>query len=196
MVDYEREKRNPPLQALNNPCAGLINKASTAKILASGKDYLFLPLQVSYDTQLWINADLRNEEAIKHACAAAKKSSIPLVVKIHPAETQLGEIKQIVQLQQRYRFLISNENTLDLIKGASKVITINSTVGLEALLYKKPLEILGRCFYKNLSYEEVKKYIHHYLFTGIETRAQEPVPTDIARQFLNHSAKLEEYWLS
>lgn len=192
MREYEEARQKPPLQAMHNPCAELIAKASKDRIVTKQTRYLFLPLQVSYDTQLWINADLRNEEAIRIACESARQKNLQLVVKIHPAETQPNEIKKIVQLQQQEAFLISNENTPDLLKGAQEVITINSTVGLEALLYHKPLTILGRCFYKNLSYECLKKYIHHYLFTGIETRATDPLPEEMARQFLNHTARLHD----
>ncbi|MDK9607049.1 capsular polysaccharide export protein, LipB/KpsS family [Lelliottia wanjuensis] len=186
MIGYEAEKRQPPLQARNNPCEKLIAEISQDRVLGRQRSFIFLPLQVSYDTQLWLNADLRNEEAVRHASRLARQEKRDLVVKIHPAETEPSELVNIAKLQQRYKFKITQENTLDLIKASSRVVTINSTVGLEAKLYHKPVEVLGRAFYQNFSHEQLKKYLHRYLFTGVEVRASAPIPADIARAFIRH----------
>lgn len=186
MAEYEAEKRQPPLQARNNPCEKLINEISRDQVLGHKRDFLFLPLQVSYDTQLWLNADLRNEDAIRHASRLVAKEKRELVVKIHPAETVPSELVNIAKLQQRYGFKITQENTLDLIKASTRVITINSTVGLEAKLYRKPVEVLGRAFYEHFSHEQLKKYLHRYLFTGVEVRANTPIAANIARAFIRH----------
>ncbi|MCK7453304.1 hypothetical protein [Enterobacter chengduensis] len=186
MAYYEAEKRQPPLQARNNPCSPLIAKIAKDTVLPRTKGFIFLPLQVSYDTQLWLNADLRNKEAILHGCRAARQEKRDLVVKIHPAETAPEELLDIAHLQHQHRFFITQENTLDLIKAADRVITINSTVGMEALLYHKPVEILGRAFYQHFDHERLKKYIHHYLFTGVEVRAETPIPEATARAFIRH----------
>lgn len=186
MIGYEAEKRQPPLQARNNPCEKLIAEISQDRVLGRQRSFIFLPLQVSYDTQLWLNADLRNEEAIRHASRLARQEKRDLVVKLHPAETEPSELVNIAKLQQRYKFKVTQENTLDLIKASSRVITINSTVGLEAKLYHKPVEVLGRAFYQNFSHEQLKKYLHRYLFTGVEVRASAPIPADIARAFIRH----------
>lgn len=186
MIGYEAEKRQPPLQARNNPCEKLIAEISQDRVLGRQRSFIFLPLQVSYDTQLWLNADLRNEEAVQHASRLARQEKRDLVVKIHPAETEPSELVNIAKLQQRYKFKVTQENTLDLIKASSRVVTINSTVGLEAKLYHKPVEVLGRAFYQNFSHEQLKKYLHRYLFTGVEVRASAPIPADIARAFIRH----------
>lgn len=186
MEYYEAEKDQPPLQARNNPCTPLIDEISQDCVLPRKHGFIFLPLQVSYDTQLWLNADLRNEEAIHHACRAAHKEKRQLVVKIHPAETVPDELVNIARLQQQHGFLITQENTLSLIKASGRVMTINSTVGMEAKLYHKPVEVLGRAFYQHFDHERLKKYLHHYLFTGVEVRADTPVSEEISRAFLRY----------
>ena len=186
MEYYEAEKRQPPLQARNNPCTPLIDEISQDSVLPGKRGFIFLPLQVSYDTQLWLNADLRNEEAILHACRAARNEKRQLVVKIHPAETVPDELVNIARLQQQHGFLITQENTLSLIKASGRVITINSTVGMEAKLYHKPVDVLGRAFYQHFDHQRLKKYIHHYLFTGVEVRADTPISEEIAQAFLRH----------
>lgn len=185
LQEYEKGKQGLPLQAINNPCGKIINLLSTDSVLNFRyPNFILLPLQVSYDTQLWINADIRNEDAIRYAHKLARMQKTTLVVKIHPAETSVHELENIARLKTELRFKVTRENTVELIKKAGKVVTINSTVGLEALLYKKPLEILGRSFYKLMDYENMKKYIHHYLFTGVEVRAEETIPAQTARDFL------------
>ena len=65
-------------------------------------------------------------------------------------------------------------------------MTINSTVGMEAKLYHKPVEVLGRAFYQHFDHERLKKYLHHYLFTGVEVRADTPISAETSRAFLRH----------
>ncbi|MRT54974.1 hypothetical protein GJV11_02465 [Enterobacteriaceae bacterium RIT693] len=185
MDEYEKGKKGIPLQAMNNPCANIINLLSSDKVLTRySRDFIFLPLQVSADTQLWINADKRNADAIHYAAKLAGQENKMLVVKIHPAERDPHELETLAQLKNKLGFKISQENTVQLIKRSSKVLTINSTVGLEAMLYDKPLEILGRSFYQQMNKENMKKYIHHYLFTGVEVRSASDIPRDVALAFL------------
>lgn len=185
MVEYEAGKTGIPLQAMNNPCAKIIDLLSSDKALTrNGRDFIFLPLQVSADTQLWINADKRNTDAIHYAANLARQENKILVVKIHPAELDPRELETIAQLKKELGFKISQENTVRLIKKSCKVVTINSTVGLEAMLYGKPLEILGRSFYQQMNKENMKKYIHHYLFTGVEVRSASAISRDTALAFL------------
>ena len=185
MAEYEAGKTGLPLQAMNNPCANIIDLLSRDKALTrNGRDFIFLPLQVSADTQLWINADKRNAEAIRYAVRLAEQENKTLIVKIHPAELDPRELETLAQLKNELGFKISQENTVRLIKKSCKVVTINSTVGLEAMLYDKPLEILGRSFYQQMNNESMKKYIHHYLFTGVEVRSTSAIPRDVALAFL------------
>jgi len=54
-------------------------------------------------------------------------------------------------------------NTFSLIDKSHLVITINSTVGLEALILEKNFEVLGRAFYKNFTQKHIEMYILNYL---------------------------------
>ena len=59
--------------------------------------------------------------------------------------------------------IVTNSNTFELIQNARIVITINSTVGLEALILNKYVIFLGDTFYKNFDQERLKKYLLKYL---------------------------------
>ncbi len=77
-----------------------------------------------------------------------------------------------------------DENTFNLIKHSKGVITLSSTVGWEALFYKKPVLVLGDVFYngtgltkKILSFDELSKEVNlvikkenQYLETDHELR--------------------------
>jgi capsular polysaccharide export protein len=130
--------------------------------------YIFLPLQVSSDTQIKLHSDIDNIDAIRIAAAKANGAELRLVVKIHPAETDVRAINEIVSLRKEFEFEIVTLPTNDLIRYSDEVITINSTVGLEALLYGKRVTCLGRCFYVSFDRARLLKYIHGYLTDGID----------------------------
>lgn len=147
--------------------------------------YIFLPLQVSGDTQIKLHSNFDNISAIVYSHALAKERDLQLVVKIHPAEKCKSEVRRIVELNGRMDFYLSNENTINLIKNASLVVTINSTVGLEALLYQKEVVVLGRCFYKSFTEERLRKYIHHYLVPGIPYFGKHPIAPQAAEELIS-----------
>ncbi|ERJ39535.1 capsular biosynthesis protein [Burkholderia cepacia] len=152
-----------------------------ADTLAANR-YVFLPLQVSGDTQIKLHSDVDNLEAIRHAFEFAANESADLFVKLHPAETDAAEIEAIVRLQETYHFEIVTSPTTDLLRHAYAVVTINSTVGLEAMLYGKRVVSLGRCFYKEFDRERLLKYIHSFLVDGIDYFGAARIPADAARR--------------
>lgn len=162
------------------PSAGSLQKNKA--IITQG--YIFLPLQVSSDTQIKLHSEYDNIKAIHFANTESKKSNVELVVKIHPAENDPAEIDRVFKEQENLGFHISDANTVELIKSAKTVITINSTVGMEALLYRKPVKTLGRCLYKEFDYVRLKKYIHHYLIDGVDYFESGAIPTELARNII------------
>lgn len=125
--------------------------------------YVFFPTQVKSDSQLIVNSDIDNIGALKFAIELARKKGLNLIVKVHPAEKDPSIISEYISLRAKYGFIIVNSNTTELIKGASSIVTINSTVGLESLMYGKKVHVLGRAIYSSFCYERTKKYIHRYL---------------------------------
>ncbi|QLC74727.1 capsular biosynthesis protein [Pseudomonas sp. LPB0260] len=148
------------------------------------REFIFLPLQVSSDTQIKLHSELNNIDAIAFSVRKAKEQGVELVVKIHPAETSVEEIVKVRKAQESLGFTISNANTIDLLKRSRFVITINSTVGLEALIYGKAVIILGKCFYQNFDASRIKKYIHHYLVDNIDYFGRRKIPVSAALKVL------------
>lgn len=143
-----------------------LNKFNAKSISGSYKrkdlssNYAFFPTQVSFDTQLKINSKVDNLDALK---CILKSEKLPLFVKIHPGESNMDLIHRYIEMEAEGDIHLVNNDTIELIKNANKIYTINSTVGLEALILKKDVTILGKAIYSNFDYERIKKYVHHYL---------------------------------
>jgi len=126
------------------------------------KNYLFFPLQVSYDSQVLRFSKVNLFEAIDIASSEAKRKNLAFVIKPHPAESNY----KVLEYAKSKDAFIVNENTYLLLKNASLIYTINSTVGLESFFYNKPLVVLGEAFYKkyaNDTYENKIKVLCNYL---------------------------------
>lgn len=186
MSRYQAFKSQPPRQALGNALSADIEQCSQDKVVGSRAPYLFVPLQVSNDAQLWLHSRYKNDDVIRYALQMAQSTGHQVVVKIHPAEPQGEEIKRIIHLQQTLGFMLSNELTTDLILHSDGVVTINSTVGLEGLLHHKPVVAIGDCFYKTFDYEMLKKYIHYYLFGGVDFFSHDRIDRRTAIAFLDY----------
>lgn len=139
------------------------------------KAFIFCPLQVSSDTQLLIHSDFNNQEIIREAINIAKDKGLALYVKFHPAERNLAEVKEIVDMSSTQGFTLVANNTNDLLRQCHQVVVNNSTVGLESMIYGKPTHVFGRALYKSFDNERLKKYIHCYLISGIDYFADHPV---------------------
>jgi capsular polysaccharide export protein len=144
--------------------------------------YVFLPLQVSCDTQIKLHSDVDNLQAITVALKLAEDEGLDLIVKIHPAENDRAIIEEIARLQKIYGFQIARTATVNLIKHADLVVTINSTVGLEAMLYRKNVKTLGRCLYREFDQNRLMKYIHSFLVDGIDYFDVDPIEPRAARR--------------
>jgi capsular polysaccharide export protein len=154
---------------------------------SSIKDYLFLPLQVSSDTQLKLHSRYNNIQIIEYAVELAKHENMQLVVKIHPAERDVHEIKKIIDLKQKFQFHLSNQNTIQLIENSQKVITINSTVGLEAKIFGKEVIVLGDALYSHFGQDEMKRYIHGFLIDNVDYFSDHEISEEKVNEILGRA---------
>lgn len=124
--------------------------------------FLFLPLQLTNDANLLVFSDVDNLRAILLARDIAQKRGLPLVVKIHPAEKDLDFVNTIEGMHEAGDIWLSSADTYTLIEQADEVITVNSTVGLEAMILGTPVTVLGRAIYQNFTFRHVKAYVLRY----------------------------------
>lgn len=126
-------------------------------------NYAFYPMQVNKDAQLILNSKIGNLEALQIANEKAKSSGLKLLVKPHPGEVEFGFIQKVNNLKKELGFAFVDNNTIELIISAQEVITINSTVGLQAKITGKKVTCLGKAFYQDFDEEMLAAYIQNYL---------------------------------
>ncbi|MFH1997020.1 MAG: hypothetical protein ABIJ27_08560 [Candidatus Omnitrophota bacterium] len=114
------------------------------------KDYFFVPFQVHDDSNVVLHSpNIRGMEeflSIVHRAVRRSAGPAPIVVKEHPEDC--GRV-DYTRLKRDYPDVIffSQRPAGELIAGARAVITINSTVGYEALQSFKPVITIGEAFY-------------------------------------------------
>jgi capsular polysaccharide biosynthesis protein len=117
---------------------------------APGGRFLYLPLHVADDYKLIGQfPEWADQAALVERVAAALPAELRLVVKEHPlsyGRNTLGLLRRIAQTD-RVHLLHPRSSSHALVQAAEGVVVLGSTVGLEALLYEKPVLTLGRPFY-------------------------------------------------
>ena len=125
--------------------------------------YIFYVMQVSNDSQILLNSDVDNEQGLEIAKDIAREHNLPLVVKLHPAETDPDFIGEVEKRAKEGEFILSNVSTPVLIKNATKVVVINSTAGIEAMILGKEVITLGRTYYASFTPQRLQAFILEYL---------------------------------
>ncbi len=128
-------------QNVQRRSAGNVQPPST--VLPKTK-YVFFPMQLENDTQFLIHSDFSSNQALlKEVEKAFYQSDLAkthqLVVKLHPND--LGSY------QADANTVFTKANTTELVNDSTAVISVNSTVCMEALETDKPLFVLGRAFF-------------------------------------------------
>jgi hypothetical protein len=115
-----------------------------------GGDFLYFPLQVSDDYKLIrLRPECADQAAIVDRIVAELPPRVQLVVKEHPMSIGRNPLPMLRHLAAHPRVTLvePRTSTLELIERSAGVVTISSTVGLEALMYGRPVMTLGRPFY-------------------------------------------------
>ena len=119
------------------------------------KNYIFVPFQVNADSQIllhspWIKDMHYLFTILVAVCSKLADKNIKLIIKEHPScLSNYDKEHELAELNDRIFFANLND-TQELIYNSQAVITINSTVGMEALLLDKKVISLGQACY-NLS---------------------------------------------
>ncbi|PSB87046.1 hypothetical protein C5F64_10195 [Photobacterium damselae subsp. damselae] len=126
--------------------------------------YVFVPFQVSNDTQILLNSNIGNLELLKYAISYSKKHNYKVVAKIHPAEENNEHIEELLSFGNHNNVIFANgTDSNQLIRDAQIVFTINSTVGLQAKIVGKEVLVFGNAIYEKFSDVDLKKFILYHL---------------------------------
>jgi capsular polysaccharide export protein len=141
--------------------AARLNRARTQRTMAAlartGAAYYLYPLQLANDFQLRVYCDFPSQEAAIQLVIASFARHAPedahLLVKIHPWDPGLVSWRRVVQRYAKEAGVAGRAHFIDggdigpLCKAARGVVTINSTAGLLALRYRRPVMTLGQAIY-------------------------------------------------
>jgi capsule polysaccharide modification protein KpsS len=118
-----------------------------------GEKFVFFPLHLVREAQLAVRAPhCYQQEYIVELVSRFLPAGYKLYVKEHPnhlGELPWGALRRIARLDN-VCLLDSEVNSHHLIEKCAAVVTINSTAGYEAILYQKPVVVLGKPFYSGL----------------------------------------------
>jgi hypothetical protein len=118
--------------------------------LDRSRAFVYFPLHVTDDYKITrIIPHCRDQVSLVEQVADALPVGYDLVLKEHPMSIGRNSITLLRRLRQRpnVRLVEPHASTHDLIRESTAVVVISSTVGLEALLYEKPVLTLGDPFY-------------------------------------------------
>jgi hypothetical protein len=117
------------------------------------RPFLYFPLHVADDYKVErVIPHCADQASIVELVAAALPPGYDLVVKEHPmsiGRNPLGFLARLRRLRN-VRLVEPHASSHDLIASSEGVVVISSTVGLEALLYEKPVLTIGQPFYAGL----------------------------------------------
>lgn len=109
--------------------------------------YYFVPMQCHGDTQLTHFSPYATMEAfLGEVVKAGHSRGFEIVAKEHPWEMNRGHYDALRAKHPTVKWCRTRDVD-SLVTGAAVVVTINSTVGVQAMLRKRPVVTVGTAFY-------------------------------------------------
>lgn len=117
-----------------------------------GPQYVYFPFHVPLDLQLTTRApEYLDQFFVIDYIARCLPYGYQLLIKEHPAAIgaySYLRIKRLLRYNKNICIVHPRVNSYDLIENARCVVTINSKVGVEAIMQQKPVVVLGPAFYR------------------------------------------------
>ncbi len=153
--------------------------------------FIFIPFQVHDDTQLRFNSPIvKSMDDILDMFYEKIKQEFPnheVVIKEHPYD--LGR-HDYSDLKRRYPDILwlKKHDVNELLEKADVVITVNSSVGLQAIARHKKVLILGDCFYRNNPFSEAIQTPDEFK-NKLEALRDKALDTSAVDQYIEHFKK-------
>ena len=141
--------------------------------LRPDRPFVYFPLHVTDDYKIKrVIPHCVHQDALIEQIAAALPQGWDLVLKEHPMSIGRNELGMLARLRsiENVRLVDPYTSSHDLMQAADAIAVISSTVGLEALMYGKPVLTLGQPFYAGYgvtldvdSFRELQAKVHELL---------------------------------
>jgi len=151
-----RDRQNEylhPLEWLGRAALERVRLPATSLLYerpAPGRPFVYFPLHDTEDYKIrHVLPQFADQAPVVEHLAHALPAGYDLVIKEHPqsiGQNPLGLLRRLGR-RRNVRLVHPRTSTHQLLQDAAAVAVISSTVGLEALLYGKPVLTLGRPFY-------------------------------------------------
>jgi hypothetical protein len=118
--------------------------------LRQGRPFVYFPLHVTDDYKIKrVIPHCVHQDALIEQVAAALPQGYDVVLKEHPMSVGRNSLAMLRKLAaiDNVRLVDPYTSSHELIRRAAGIAVISSTVGLEALMYGKPVLTLGQPFY-------------------------------------------------
>lgn len=122
------------------------------------KDYIFVPFQVVEDSNVYLHSPwIKNMRQLYWVLETFIETnpSLHFVIKPHPACPERYD--DLVERASSHIHFVKNIDSQALVQNAQAVLTINSTVGIEALMAHKKLIVMGETLY---GFSPLVKVVH------------------------------------
>ena len=140
------------------PLRRVLQGLRARRLLASGRRYHLVLLQLSFDASMQAHSDYRDSAQFARDCidafARGAAAADCLVFKTHPFEDGRGRLGRVIAaaaerlgVGERVLFLDGGPTLTSLLDGACSAVTINSTAAQQALWRGLPVAALGRAVY-------------------------------------------------
>ena len=120
--------------------------------------FVFFPCQIPHDQTIKLHSDISVPEALEKTIEIAISLKMPLIVKPHPQnKVAMQPLLEIVKKHHaKGIYWVDGINVHQLLSACEAVFTVNSGVGMEALLHWKPVYTFGRADYASVSHDMSK----------------------------------------
>lgn len=159
--------------------------------------YFFFPIQYDPEASTLVLATYySNQLATIKNVAITLPFPYKLYLKEHPGSigSRTNKFYQEIKKIPNAVLLSSEESTPQIVANSLGVITMTSTVGMEAAMAGKPVYVLGNVFYyyhplckKVVNFEDLKQRIKEDLKTGIKTSSLEEINMRFIISYLRSS---------
>lgn len=112
------------------------------------KEYIFIPFQVVEDSNIYLHSPwIRDMRHLYDVIVKASNAcpNFEFVIKSHPACPE--NYQDLIDLKHPKIHFVQDVPSQALVQHAEAVLTVNSTVGMEALMARKKVIVLGQAIY-------------------------------------------------
>jgi capsule polysaccharide export protein KpsC/LpsZ len=132
--------------------ASMYEKNHTTDTAISKGEYIFYPIQYSVESRITLRAPDFYDQSnlVEFINRNLPLNTQRLLVKDHPNNIGHLSLWAAYHMSKRSVFVHPKTCTHKIIKNSDAVITLNNTVGHEAIMWQKPVIVLGDALYSGL----------------------------------------------